>query len=228
MARRTVSVNDRTAPASGRTVGGPAIPDSEDLQARYDWTQASVTSTVEDQTGNGHDLTGSYTGPTATINGLQAGEFDGADDFVDVDWPNQSQPNHIFVVFQYLSDPNSTSGVIGGANDGQHKIGNNNNGDLDLYAGNANGVVDGDADTNPHIASGLFDGGSSVLRIDGTQVATGDVGGQDMGGLTAGAQAGGNNYANVAIGEILPYQTDKSSNQSDIETYLANKWGITL
>jgi len=47
MARRTVSVNDRTAPASGRTVGGPAIPDSAVWQDDFndgnydDWTVLS-------------------------------------------------------------------------------------------------------------------------------------------------------------------------------------------
>lgn len=205
-----------------------AIPDSGDLQARYDWTVASGTSTVADQTGNGYDLTGTYTGPTATINGMQAGEFDGVDDSLGVDWTNQPQPNHIFIVFKYLSDPAEPSAVCDGASDGRNKFGTDADGDLDLYAGNSNNVVDGNADTNPHVASALFDGANSVLRLDGSQVASGDVGGQDLGGLIVGSQPNDANYTNVAVGEILPYPQDKSGIQSDVESYLADKWGLTI
>jgi len=204
------------------------IPDEQDLKARYDWTQASGTSTVVDQTGHGNDITGSYTGPTANINGLQAGEFDGSNDLLDIDWANQSQPNHVFVVYQYLTSPSGPSAVFGGASDGPHKFGTNNNGDLDLFAGKGNNVVGGSATTSVTLASALFNGSNSVLRIDGSQVASGDAGSQDAGGFTVGSQAGGVNYANVAIGEVLFYPQDKTGIQSGIESYLAGKWGVTL
>lgn len=205
-----------------------AIPDSGDLQARYDWTGASGTSTVTDLSGNGHDLTGTYTGPTATINGNQAGEFDGADDLLTVDWTDLPQPNHVFMVYQFIADSDDVRSVIDGDSDGRQKFGNNGQGNIDLYAGNANNVVGGDADTKPHVVSALFDGANSALRLDGADVASGDAGGEDSGGLTVGAEPGGGNYADVYVGEILHYPMDKSGSQSDIEGYLADKWGITL
>lgn len=57
------------------------IPDSGNLHARYDFSQEDGSLPVTDQTGNGFDLTqGSYSGVGATINGVQAGEFDNVDD----------------------------------------------------------------------------------------------------------------------------------------------------
>lgn len=209
-----------------------AIPDSGDLQAHYDWTQASGTSSVADQTSNGHDLTGSYSGPTATINGNQAGEFDGADDYLDVSFGTTlSQPTHFFIVAQMTASPNEFNEIITGddTTDRQAIAGDNdaNGDDWTLFAGTRlnSGLT---FDETPHIISGLFDGTNSVLRLDGTQIASGDAGANSLSGLTVGSHPFQFNYTAVNVGESLLYPMDKSGVQSDVESYLSNKWGITI
>lgn len=220
------------------SAGGTAIPDSGDLQARYDATQLSLNdgdsvSTWGDETGNGYDLTAG-TAPiykTSVINGNPVVRFDGVDDFLDVAWSALSQPNHIFVVFKYQSvDTGSNETVTDGAAS-RHSVGHGGvglNGAWNIFAGNS--VNDGSttADTNAHIQTGLFNTTSSENRLDGTTLATGDVGSDNLDGFRVGSDSTGAGFSPVGVGEILVYPQDKSSVQSDIESYLSDKWGIAI
>jgi len=219
----------------GQTVftAGPDVPAEGDLQARYDFSQASGTSSVLDRSGNGHDLSGTYTGPTSTINGVQAGTFDGTDDFLDVAFGSTiSQPTHFFVVAEFTEGPSADfAEIVTGDNstNRQSIVGDNfNNGsDFTLFAGVRlnSGIT---YDTDPHILSGLFDGSNSVLRLDGSQIASGDAGSNDLSGLTLGAHPDQTSFTDVNIGELLLYPQDKSSIVSDVENYLSERWNITI
>jgi len=223
---RAVDIEGRGVRVNGRAVGvGSAIPDSGDLQAHYDWRQASGTSSVTDQTGNGHDLTG-HSGPTATINGNQAGLFDGNDDLLTTSWPSESQPNTYFAVFRVENDSGSFQYIFDADTDLNHGFGLTNGTEWRIFAGSS--VDGGTHDTNVHIVSALFDGANSVLRIDGTQVASGDTGTGVFGGLSVGARPSGSSYTNVSVGEWFGYPMDKSSIFANAEQYLADEWGVTL
>ena len=105
MARRTVSVNDRTAPASGRTVGGPAIPDSaltQDLVAWYrfeDGDARDYTATLDAQFADSTAYDGTVNGATFQSNGgvtdfengTNSGAFDFDNDNIEVSLPTYSQ-----------------------------------------------------------------------------------------------------------------------------------------
>lgn len=217
----------------GGILGGvDAIPDSGDLQAWYDWSLASGTSTVEDQTDNNNDLTGTYSGPTTTINGVQAGLFDGSDDEVTVSFSNQSQPNHIFIVLQVESVPPDTDNenFFDGASENVQTLfidEGANNGEYQMFAGSRIGGNTVAQVGDIVVASCLFNEGSSVLRLNGAQDATGSVGSGVLDGFTVGNYAGTANdqYANFRVGEMFHYPMDKSSVVSDVEQYLTDKWG---
>jgi len=208
-----------------------AIPDEQDLLSRYDFSVEDGSS-VTDQTGNGNDLTeGAYTGVSATINGVQAGEFDGVDDYVAGQFGSNSQPNHIFIVFEVVTTANSENENIFDAysRDTQTLFidGAVTNNEYNLFAGSRlGGSVVADAG-DIVVSSALFDGASSELRINGTSY-TGGVGSSPLDGLTLGKNGGdGTSFANIKIGEVLVYPQDKSAIVADVEQYLTDKWGPT-
>ena len=206
------------------------VPDATDLQTRYDLSVEDGSMPISDQTGNGYDLgNGSYTGVGTTINGLQAGEYDGVDDSTWVTFSEVSQPTTIAMVVQ-LDATTSGSNLewFDGDSGATHLIRSRTfNGEFNIYGGNTlnAGVSE---DTNPHIFVCLFNGTSSVIRIDGTEAATGDAGSLGLDGVTLGSRGDQSLYAPIRIGEVLVYPQDKSSIFGDIESYLSDKWGVTL
>jgi len=213
-----------------------AIPDSGGLQARYDATELSLSdgnsvSTWTDETGSGFDLTAGAapTFRTSIINGNPAVRHDGTDDYLNVGWSSIPQPFHVFIVASKQTAGNTSSEnlIDGGTND-EHLLRSENDGPFwNMFAGSD--LDDNSDDTNNNIFAALFNGSSSTLRINGTQVANGNAGGNSSTGLTTGARNGGGaGFGDFDIGEILFYPQDKSSVQSDVESYLSDKWGISL
>lgn len=208
-------------------VGETTIPDEGDLHSRYDWTEASGTSSVTDQTGNGRDLSGTYTGPTASINGNQAGEFDGVDDVLSANYAALSQPNHFFAVYRWQESTSGPRVLWDSTNTSNRNYYGQNGGNRRIYAGNT--VSSSSANQSAHVVSVFFDGSTSHVRIDGSQVLSGDAGSQSHDGITVGRFAPSDgNYSQMDIGELLVYPMDKTSVESDVEQYLADKWGVTL
>jgi len=208
------------------TVSSATVPDSGDLKARYDFSQESGSSPVTDQTGNGFGISGSYTGVSATINGVQAGDFDGTNDALDVQFSsNESQPITIAAVAEC-----TVSSGRNGLSDG---VANNFNlewrfdtDNYDAFAGA--GLSGGSPDQDPHIITILYDGANSVIRVDGTQIVSGDVGTNQLDGITLGSRLGSQAHFEGQIGEWFIYPQDKSAKFSDIEQYLSLKWGISI
>jgi hypothetical protein len=199
------------------------IPDRGDLHARYDARQLSLSdgdpvTTWPDETGNGNDLTAG-TAPvykTNVIDGQPAVRFDSTNnEFLTASFSTLSQPNHIFVLCDHDSDEGNV--VDSTDSNNRHALGTNN-GDWLLFAGDT--VSDGPRAAGFEIVGGLFDGGNSVIRVDGIQEGSGNAGGDGMNGMTVGAQQGPILFIDVDIVEILVYSTDKSSIVSEVETHL--------
>jgi len=207
------------------------------LHARWDATELSLSdgdsvTTWADATGNGFDLTDGGAPPTyqtSVINGNPVVRFNGVDDFLDVAFSDLSQPNTVYMVAQSAeSSPASYDEIHDSADDGnnRHNLGIDN-GNWAIYAGTI--VRSSTAyDNNPHIFGELFNTTSSALRLDGSQIASGDVGSHALSGLTVGSYLSQATFAAIDVGEILIYPQDKSGIQSDIESYLSDKWGITI
>jgi len=218
----------------GNTVFAPGPPDQNDLHARYDATEISLSdgspvSTWTDQTGNGHDLTAGNA-PTYqdnAINGLPAVAFDGSSNELTTAFSTLSQPNTIFAVFRYES---LNSGVFeyfyhGMLNSGENALVVDKNNDFVIRAGSNPRA--GSADTNLHISSALYNS-TSILRLDGSQNFSGSAGSDGLDGFRVGARESSGEYGEVTVGEILIYPQDKSGIFSDVENFLSGKWGISV
>jgi len=215
--------------------GGDAIPDSGDLHARYDATELSLNdgdsvSTWGDETSNGRDLIQSTsskqpTYKTGQINNNAVVRFDGSDDLLDVDWTDVSEPYTVFGVFKYRTLDDIWMDGKTKYEWGCYQLNSN----WRIYQGNSI-VSGGSTDINPHIWASLFNSGSSsdILRIDGTQVGSGDSGNSDATGMTLGARGDNDQFASVDVAEVLFYPQDKSGIYSDVESYLSDKWAVTV
>ena len=209
------------------------IPDSGDLRARYDATEISVSdgdsiSTWQDETSNSYDLTGgSPIYKTDVKNGNSVVRFDrSANDDLDIGWGTLSQPWTVAFVGQ-LNISEGGNQYFWSLDSGD-LVGFYYNGtEWRLYAGEGFGVDDS-VDSDFHVFTMTYDGGNSVVRIDGSSFS-GDVGSRDMSGFNLGSRGDRDeDYLDGDIGEVLFYNQDKSNIHQDIEQYLANKWGITI
>ncbi len=83
------------------------------------------------------------------------------------------------------------------------------------------------ADTAWHDFVGVFNGASSLIYLDGTQVGSGSANTSNLNGTVAvGAYSAPSNYWKGEIAEILWYNTVLSTgNRQAVEAYLKAKWG---
>jgi hypothetical protein len=199
-----------------------AIPDSG-LLHQYDWSaDSTTTSSVTDQAGNA-DLSGNFTS-FSDINGVQAGTFDGTDDTMSAAF-STFDPVDVFAVARF--EQNVDQIFVDGESVYTHSVWHRS-GDWHIFAGNN---VDSNvaADTNSHIFGARF-GSTDELRLDGSEIFSGDAGANQPDGVTVGDRYDGSaQTANATIGELLYYDPSASGySRADVETYLSDKWGITL
>lgn len=168
---------------------------------------------------------------TRTLNNYNVVEFFGSnkrDHMIATFGQTLSQPNTIFAVYQYddIVDDYIYDGL--NANDRHALLIEYNDNDLNLFGGVSleSNVA---PDESPHISSAQFNGSSSFFRLDGSQIASGNTGSQSLGGLTVGSRY--NKYGNLDgfIAEIIIFNRLLSSSEvDDVESYLSNKWGISI
>jgi hypothetical protein len=205
------------------------IPDESDLVARYDFSQEDGTLPITDQSGNGRDLgQGRFSGVGTTINGVQAGNFDGVDDNARTSFPSIPQPLTIAIVYEPDELNDGAGGEVrpydGGTDAELTHVVNDNTFGFRIFAGS---LVDGGAPAlTPTISTGVYDGPNSLHRINGTQVASGDAGTNSLSGVTLAAFGQVSNFMDTRIGEMLIYKGNKTSIASDIDDYLGGEWGI--
>ena len=206
---------------------GP-VPPSQNLAHRYDAANLTNATTFPDSFGTA-DLTvksGSPSIITSGKNGLNILDFDG--DSYEGSFAIISQPFHVFSVFKFDAVNTNTNNHIFSGFNNDVRFRNENIGvdspDYNIFAGQ--GIDGGSTDTNFHIVATLFDGSNSEIVEDRSLVAFGDPGNNSLDGLTVGGYLGGGFFLDGKICEILVYDTDVSAQESDIFTFLENKWAI--
>lgn len=219
------------ARSSLRNVRVGGIPDSGDLQHHYiageeTYNDGSEITTFTDQQGS-LDLTdiGNPKYQKNVINGKPVSRYDGSNDAHDVGSSSINQPLHVFLVgaLDTLSNGGNQQ-FTGGLVQIQYDNGVDGWG---LFAGSA--IAGGTPDTNFHIFTAKFDGTNSYLRVDGTQVVSGDAGTFDFTDLTLGANNGDSQWLNGDIAEVAFHGSAlSSSEESDWENYLSDKYGIAI
>jgi hypothetical protein len=209
------------------------------------WVDASDTDTItessgkvsqwDDKSGNGYDLTQATaakkpTTGTRTLNGLNVLDFD-VTTGLQVDFgADYSQPNTIFVVAQ-LDDLVSSQTFFDGITSVKRHIGQM----YDLGAGinwrmdAGVNLYDGTPDTNAHLLRFVFNTTSSTLHVDGASTLSGNAGTKVISGLTLGANYQVQFGIDGILAEAIFVDGTLTAGQiSDTETYLADKWAITL
>ena len=206
-----------------------AIPDSvvDQSFAWYDFSEEDGELPVVDRSENDNydefNLTdGGYSGVNVTINGVQAGEFDGVDDILETSVVSEGQPNTIhFVIDAPSQSSNKYIFDSGGAN---HQIRILSSDEIDIQ-GDLDG---GDITDSPSVITCVFDGDNSEIHQDGVTVASGSIASDSMGDTTTLMARPGNDYVDGILGETIIFPDRDDNRQSDVEGYLANKWGISL
>jgi hypothetical protein len=221
------------APASG---GAPWTPADITTAAWYDATTgvsdtAGAVDTWNDQSGNGHHLTQTSTNrPTTnsvTLNGLNVIDFDGSDDYM-LNTDNIGTGVFSFAAVYSRDVASVDHSIFDGVSADRLLLRLRSSNVLAIYAGT--GFVGSDSiSTGPAMASGLFNGSSSEIRLNGGTAVTGDPGAgtsELASGITIGASSGVSQEFNGAIAEIVITPGSLStSDRQKLEGYLAWTWG---
>lgn len=193
-----------------------------------------------DLSGNGNSpaavTTERPTYKTNIINGKPAILFDGSDDNMQVSWDggNQSQPITGFIVYKRVIGTITTAKFLFDSNNdaiNRAAISFNPSGTATLtrlYAGETTAQFTDVITSTPRVHTFVLDGATSKQWIKGVLKVTNNAGGNASNGLTIGARynESAGNFLKFYLCEMIFYSGDKSSYQSEIEAYLASKWGI--
>jgi len=208
-----------------------AIPDSDLLQARYDATELSLSdqddvTTWPDETDNNRNLDegGTPIYETDVINGNPAVYTDGDDDYLATTWSEISAPNYVYAVFQKLNPTSRNETLLDSFSSSRSEFRQSGGGTWRMEGSDL--IDDGGTDSDNHILVAIFDGANSSMRLDGSEVVSGDVGSTSYDGFQIGESSVGGQHGEYYIGEILVYYSEPST--SDVESYLSDKWGVSL
>jgi hypothetical protein len=226
----------------GQTVftAGATLPQIASLAHHYDATK--ISGSDGDPIGSWTDQEGSDnltentsskkpTLRTNGINGKQILEFDGSDDMLTASFGTTiTQPDQIFTVAKKRSSGSSSRETIHetSTNPGRQLLDSDGDSTWRIFAGNNldSGTND---DTSAHVYTTLYNGSNSVLRRDGVQIASGNAGTEDLPSFRVGADHSPAHYGDYDIAEILIYDADLSDSDRDgVESYLGDKWGISV
>lgn len=210
-----------------------SAPSSGDLQAHYVAGQQpesdgqTVSPFVDQQGTDDLAATGDPLLQTGVIDAEDVVRYDGADDYHDASGTTISQPLHVFAVAQF-HNTTSTQKIFDGGDSTNRCLLHYNNNAWQIWAGNTF-VGGGTPDTSPHLFSAYFDGANSYFEVDGTQIGSADPGANGLTLFTLGGRLGGSEPLDGDIAEVAVHGSAISSTaESDWETYLADKYGITL
>jgi hypothetical protein len=219
-AGQATAASDPTAVITA-AAGGDAPPVTAGLELWFNanaenYAEGEHVTTWPDHSGNGRDLTAFDAGAAPTyranaVAGRAAVEFDGSSSLLKTYGSTFTlpQPTTFFIAYKQLDT--GAGDFVFDSRDGSARqlFGQNTAGKLDAYANNP---LSADA-TIPfsgyQVWSGTFNGSSSTLWQNGTQVAAGNAGGSGLAGLTVGALSTsgqyGYAYSHSLVAEILYY-----------------------
>ena len=206
-----------------------AIPDSEDLHARYAADELSLSDgdpvgTWPDESGNGYNLTeGDAPTYRANVGGMPAVEFNDTSNWLDTQWATLSQPYDIYLVFEITNGSlaSSTQRIYDAAENGNRSSFGTSTDD-EWFLQGENVVRGSTPDEQQYIASTLWNDPNSVIRLNGVQDVSGDAGAGDLDGFMLNASSSDlSAHQGMYVREVLVYET--SVNETSVEDYL-ERW----
>ena len=191
-----------------------------------------------DQSGNGNNATQSTSGSqpqiyngsaVITYNGKPSLEFDGSNDRLRTSQLSTvAQPttrigvsrfDNVGTISGYLQDGHTLRQVVGCD---AHVAA-----DWRLFSGTVNDYTEAAAIDTQYLTFAIFDGASSNLSVNSSNLGNKSVGTQGFDGVTIGASAGSSTvYFDGGIQEIIVYPDSQSSNRSGIETDINGYFSI--
>ncbi len=180
-----------------------------------------ATQIVADAQPKIYDVT---SGEVTKENGKPAMVFNGVNDFLKLidDGIIATQPNSIATVAARKGGTNSSNYLFDGANGKQIIMINQN--DYALFSGHSI-TSSNSSDTNQHLFLGEFGLTTDTLFIDSIEVASGNAGSNNLGGMTIGSSLNNNNNTlSGVIQEMIIFDTNLTTQErqalhNDINTY---------
>jgi len=205
-----------------------------DAPSTFSFSSSNIISQWNDKSATGNNVSqGSVPAQPLLIQGVRNGKpivrFDGVDDFLQRTTyvgGTISQGNTIFVVaeipniiIEYLIDS-------GGASDRQfinYPIAN----EIHAVASGGTSMIGSVTGGTWNYLTATFNGATGTLRGNGVELDAENTGAESMNGITLASRHVGDNYANMDLAEVLIYDTAiLGSDLTNVETYLAEKWGF--
>lgn len=232
MAGRSVWYDGAWVDVSGGS--GLAIPTSGlHMRLRADeitgLSNGDPVATWPDISGNGRDATQATSGkrPTwqsAGVNGRPAVRFTLASSqyMATASWTELAQPNTVVVVASISASSYICDGIADGYRHAIFAISG-----MSIFAGSSvSGSVSMPAAAS--VWTGVYNGASSLLRRNGTTVASGNAGTNGLTGLTIGSRFNGAQNSNDYICEVLVYDRLLTSDERAlVEGLLIADWGLS-
>ena len=207
------------------------------------WFDASDTSTItesggavsqwDDKSGNGNDVTqgtaaNQPTTGSRTLNSLNVLDFD-TTDYMSNATVTASQPITVFHVAESDADLVAATSYLFDSTNNLDRISNRAHSGS-RYRLNAGTDVNVNGRTNSaQLLRIVFNGASTTVHIDGVLVVTGSPGAGGLDGFTLGARFDSIYPWDGSVAEMIFVDGTLTAGEiADTETYLANKWGITL
>jgi len=210
----------------GQTVFSP-LPDSADILVDYDVSATTSTNSIPDTTGNQPDATGdTYT--TTTANGVRLAQL--RSDTLEADFsPTISLPVTIFWVSKHVSNQSSAY-LWSNDEDGWHM--ENAGADWSYFTrNNATGAEFGTGDTNLNVFTMYIESSRFTHRKNGTDSFAGfntSTDSRDFIEIYFGSYSTGAGTSDIDFGRWIMYDGDKRSIQSQVESFLAGLYGISI
>jgi hypothetical protein len=200
--------------------------------------QDATVTTWYDQSGNAKNATQPTTGDQPTIatsgslittGGKVAIDFDGSNDFLDIDFgANLSQPNTVLFVHESDNTNAADNEFFDERGSGQRSLidGGSDAGNYRLFCGSSF-TTNQSIDTNQNYIYALLSGSSSVLSKNATLSATGNPGTSGINQTQSIAYSEGNgDFYNGTMQEFIVYNSDQSSNRTGLESNLSDFYNI--
>lgn len=142
---------------------------------------------------------------------------------------DMAQANAIFIVARWdtLSNDNLFDGISSGE---RHAVYTRSDNSYGMYAGSQ--IINGNVQAVTgefQVFSALFNGGSSLFRVNGVNVLSGNTGSHVLGGLSIGSNYSASGFLDGQVAEVLVYDGGLNSEQLlGIEQYLQDKYVNTI
>lgn len=163
------------------------------------------------------------------VNGKPVLRFDNSNDFLQsATITTLAQPNTVFIVFNATQTANDNC-IFDAVTQQTQMMDYTGVTSYRIIAGGT-GLTGGTANTGVwHIRMGKFNGGSSLIRVDGVTVASGAEGTSGMDGFTVGSRGNGAPFFGGDIAEVIVYNASLSTDQmANVERYLSLKYDLRI